>query len=117
MTPNNMHHNMAKYRENSITTARPEELILMLYNGLIRFILQAQKAIDDRNIPSAHENIIKAENIVRELQITLDKKYEIAESLMQIYEFMFRRLVAGNLQKSRSILDEVLGLAVQFRDT
>lgn len=106
-----------QYKENSVYTAQPEELTLMLYNGLVKFIMKAQYAISKNDIEKAHENIIKAQNIVLEFMSTLDRKYEISESLMLLYDYMNRRLIEANLHKDTDILSEVLGLSKQLRDT
>jgi flagellar protein FliS len=106
-----------QYKENSVITAQPEELTLMLYNGLVKFIMKAQYAISKNDIQKAHDNIIKAQNIVLEFMATLDQKYEISESLMLLYDYMNRRLIEANYNKSTEILDEVLGLSKQLRDT
>ena len=68
MTANNAY---AKYKEQSVTTATPEELTLMLYNGCIKFINLAEVFIDDKNIEKINVNILKAQDIVNELNITL----------------------------------------------
>jgi flagellar protein FliS len=106
-----------QYRENSVYTAQPEELTLMLYNGLVKFILKAQYAISKMDIHGAHESIIKAQNIVQEFMSALDEKYEVSNSLMMLYDYMHRRLIEANIQKSTEILDEVLDMAKQLRDT
>lgn len=106
-----------QYKENSVNTAQPEELTLMLYNGLIKFIMKAQYCISKNDIPKAHENIIKAQNIVLEFMSTLDRKYEISESLMLLYDYMNRRLIEANLHKDINILNEVLDFSKQLRDT
>jgi len=105
------------YRENSATTAKPEELTLMLYNGLVKFIMKAQYALSKNDIQGAHENIIKSQNIIHEFMSTLDRKYELSESLMLLYDYMDRRLVEANMQKNTEILSEVLDFAKQLRDT
>ncbi|HEX3029891.1 MAG TPA: flagellar export chaperone FliS, partial [Clostridia bacterium] len=69
MIPNNAYN---QYKENSVYTAAPEELTLMLYNGLVKFIMQAQMAIDERNIEKSNNCIIRAQNILYEFQNTLD---------------------------------------------
>nr|WP_201764003.1 flagellar export chaperone FliS [Thermoclostridium stercorarium] len=106
-----------QYRENSVYTASPEELTLMLYNGLIKFIMKAQNAISKKDIEGANENILRAQDIVSELMSTLDKKYEIANNLEMLYDFMLRRLIEANVKKSCEILDEVLEFAKELRDT
>jgi flagellar secretion chaperone FliS len=107
----------SQYKENSIFTASPEELTLMLYNGLVRFILQGQKAIDDKDIQKAHESIVRAQDIVREFQASLDMNYEISNSLMLLYDYMYRRLTDANIKKDKDVLEEVLDFAKELRDT
>jgi flagellar protein FliS len=105
------------YKENSVYTASPEELTLMLYNGLVKFIMKAQYAITKNDMQAAHDNIIKSQNIVQEFMVTLDKSYEVSTNLIMLYDYMFRRLVDANVQKSTEILEEVLGFARELRDT
>jgi len=105
------------YQENSINTARPEELTLMLYNGAIRFIKQAKYAIENKNIELANESLIKAQNIILELQSTLDMNYDIAKNLDALYDYLYNRLIEGNLKKDQAILDEVLSFVTELRDT
>jgi flagellar protein FliS len=105
------------YQSNSILTSKPEELNLMLYNGLVKFLIQAGKAIEEKNVPKAHENIMKAENIVLEFKVTLNPQYEISNSLGLLYDYMYRRLVEANMQKNGKIVTEVLGYATELRDT
>ncbi|RCX14785.1 flagellar protein FliS [Anaerobacterium chartisolvens] len=107
----------SQYKENSIFTSSPEELTLMLYNGLVKFIMQAQHAIGEKNIEKANNCIIRAQEIVKEFQATLDMKYDISQNLMSLYEYMERRLLEANLRKRADILEEVLGLAKELRDT
>lgn len=107
----------SQYKENSVFTAKPEDLTLMLFNGLVKFIMRAQKAIDDRDIEKAYNSIIRAQDIIHEFQATLDKKYEISQNLMLLYDYLDRRLVDANIKKEREILEEVLGFAREFRDT
>jgi flagellar protein FliS len=105
------------YKENTIFTASPEELTLMLFNGLVRFIMTAQKAIDDKDVQKAHESIVRSEDIISEFQVTLDMQYELSAGLALLYEYMHRRLVEANMQKDTEILEEILGLAKDLRDT
>lgn len=106
-----------QYKENSIYTASPEELTLMLYNGLVKFIMKAQFAISKNDVPGANDNILKSQDIIMELMSTLDKKYEISGSLLLLYDYMNRRLIEANVQKSTEILTEVLDFAKQLRNT
>jgi len=106
-----------QYRENSIKTANPEDLTLMLFNGLVKFLMQAQAAIEANNIEKSNNGIIRAQAIVKEFQATLDMNYEVSENLDSLYDYMYRRLVEANLKKDSSIVVEVLGYARDLRDT
>jgi len=106
-----------QYKENSVNTATPEELTLMLFNGLVKFLMQAQTAIEAKNIEKSNNGIIRAQAIVKEFQATLDMNYEVSENLDSIYDYMYRRLVEANLKKDNSIIEEVLGYAKDLRDT
>jgi flagellar protein FliS len=106
-----------QYKENSILTASPEELVLMLYNGLVKFLLQAMKAMEDKEIEKANTAVKRAQDIVVELQASLDKKYELSKGLDLIYDYMHRRLVDANIKKDEEILKEVIELAKELRDT
>ncbi len=106
-----------QYKENNIAHAKPEELTFMLYNGLVKFIMRAQDAVRGNRMEEAHMNIVKSQNIVMEFMNTLDRSYEVAASMELIYDYLYRRLVDANVQKSDAVLEEVLGFAKDLRDT
>lgn len=106
-----------KYQNNQVTTALPEELTLMLYNGAIKFIKQAKVAIQENNISKANEFNLKVQDIISELVITLNRSYPIAQQLLTMYDYMNWRMIEANLRKDMEILDEVEDLFAQFRDT
>jgi flagellar protein FliS len=105
------------YKQNQVETASPEELTLMLYNGAITFVKRAKQAIGNKDFNQAHQYNIRVQDIVDELIITLDRKYPISEQLLSLYDYLKRRLVEANIAKDVSILEEVEGFFVEFRDT
>ncbi|APH03588.1 flagellar export chaperone FliS [Bacillus weihaiensis] len=107
----------AAYQQNSVTTATPGELTLMLYNGCLKFIKQASVAIENNHYEEKNINIQKAQKIVTELMVTLNTDQEISNNLMVMYEYINHRLTEANIQNDRAILEEVEGLVVEFRDT
>lgn len=106
-----------QYQQNSVNTASPGELTLMLYNGCLKFIHLAKGAIAQQNFEERNKNIIKAQNIIRELMVTLNMDIEVSDQLMQMYDYMNRRLVEANIKNDSAILDEVEGFVTEFRDT
>ncbi|CAH2211904.1 flagellar export chaperone FliS [Tepidibacter aestuarii] len=107
----------AQYKNQSINTATPEELTLKLYEGCIKFINLAMIGIDEKNIEKCNTNIIKAQNIITELNITLNMDYEISKNLRMLYDYLKERLIEANLKKDKAILEEVKDFVVEFRDT
>lgn len=105
------------YQQNSVTTASPGELTLMLYNGCIKFVHQAKKAIEEENIQNRNLNIQKAQSILSELMATLNMDIPISKNMFRLYEYMHSRLTQANINNDIEILDEVEEFAKEFRDT
>ncbi|MEK5334313.1 flagellar export chaperone FliS [Lysinibacillus sp. FSL W8-0992] len=105
------------YKQNSVTTASPGELTLMLYNGCLKFLTKAKSAINDRNIEQRNYNIQRSQAIISELMSTLNMDIEISKQMMKLYEYIQHRLVEANIQNDVSIIEEVEGLVTEFRDT
>lgn len=106
------------YRKNQVQTNSPEKLVLMLYEGAIKFITQSITAIEEKNIPEANVNLVKAQNILSELMTGLDfKAGEIANNLHSLYEYMHHQLMQANLKKDSEIAAEVLSFAKDLRDS
>ncbi|WP_127532079.1 flagellar export chaperone FliS [Paenibacillus kobensis] len=106
-----------QYLLRQVQTASPGELTLMLYNGCIRFMKQAETAIKAKNAPVKHEYIIKAQNIIDELQVTLNSKYEISSNLDNLYSFMKSQLVRANISMDTAVLQNCIELMTELRDT
>ncbi|WP_226580592.1 flagellar export chaperone FliS [Halobacillus litoralis] len=105
------------YQNNTVETASPGELTLMLYNGCIKFTKAAKKAMENNEIEKKNTNIQKAQKIIQELMVTMDQQYEISQQILPLYDYMNRRLIEANTKNDPAILDEVQGLVEEFRDT
>lgn len=105
------------YQQNSVNTASPGELTLMLYNGCLKFINLAKHGMQSKDIEGKNLNIQKAQNIVHELMVTLNMDLEVSQNMMSLYEYMNRRLVEANIKNDLGALAEVEGLVTEFRDT
>ncbi|MEQ6854607.1 flagellar export chaperone FliS [Lysinibacillus capsici] len=105
------------YKQNSVTTASPGELTLMLYNGCLKFLHKAKLAIQEKNIEEKNTNLQKAQSIIGELMSTLNMDVEVSKQLLPLYEFLNRRLVEANIQNDVAIIEEVEGFVTEFRDT
>ncbi len=114
MAPNNGY---AAYANNKIMTASPAELTLMLYEGAIKFCNIAIVACERKEIEKAHINIRKTDRIIEEFQITLNRKYKVAEDFDNVYKYIRQRLLEANMTKDSEILEEVLEHLRTMRDT
>ena len=100
-------------------TASPAQLLLMLYDGAIRFTRQAMAGIENNNLSQTHKGIRNSMAIITEFSITLDHSIggKIAEDLASLYDYMIRELLLANLHKDKEKLRGVVKLLVDQRAT
>ena len=105
------------YRESAILTASPEQLVVLLYDGALRFLRQAQAAFGEGAQQHARDRLDRAEAIVDELLATLDMEAggELAERLEGIYVFCKRCLMEVRLQEDPAKLETDLRLLSELR--
>lgn len=105
------------YKNNSIQTASPAELTLMLYEGAIKFCNIALGALEKNELEKANTNMIKAQKIIVEFRATLDFKYPVAKDFDLVYDYIYRRLVEANIHKDAEVLEDALKYIREMRDT
>lgn len=112
--------NAAKiYRQNAIKTASPAKLTLMLYDAAVRFCDTAIETMenDKKNIQKINNYMKKAEDAIIELRMGLDMNVPVAKEFDTVYDYIYRRLVEGNMQKNPEIVKEALKHIKNMRDT
>lgn len=107
----------AQYNNSKVLTASPAELVLMLYEGAIKFANIAILALEQNETEKAHTNIVKTERIIDHFRATLDMKYPVAKDFDRVYEYLQRRLLEANIKKDKEIMEEVCGHIRSMRDT
>ncbi|OHB70224.1 MAG: flagellar export chaperone FliS [Planctomycetes bacterium RBG_16_43_13] len=108
-----------QYLENQIMTATKEELLIMLFDGAIRFSEQAKVKIDEKDVEGSCKLLIKSQRIVVELMSSLNKgilSAELYNNLMGIYNFIYLRLIDANMKKEKGKIDEALKILRIMRD-
>lgn len=107
-----------QYRNNQVLTASPEQILIMLYDGAIRFVRQAKFAIEDGRLGDKATAISKAVAIITEFSNTLDYEVggEIALDLSQLYDFMIRELSAVNACSDTKRLEPVEKILLDLRE-
>lgn len=113
----NPYANPRAYQEQAILTATPGQLVVMLYDGIVRFLRQADAAFGERQIAPAHERLGRAEAIIDELQATLDMSQgEVARNLEGIYVFWKRYLMEIRLEQDREKLGRLVAQVASMRE-
>ncbi len=107
------------YAERTVDTATPAKLVEMLYSGAINFLSQAAKAISEKNYDIANEKIMRVEDIIMELNVSLDmdKGGEISKNLRALYNYMYKQLLEANTKKDVSVLEECKSYLHDLRET
>lgn len=111
------------YQAQSILTASPGQLVLMLFDGSIRFLNQAREAFAlheeaPRRIEAINTSLVRAQNIIIELRATLNLSDggDYAANLDRLYDYYLRRLTEANLKKQIEPVLEVSHLIQELRD-
>ncbi|HEX2100303.1 MAG TPA: flagellar export chaperone FliS [Candidatus Synoicihabitans sp.] len=111
------------YQAQSILTASPGQLVLLMYDGVLRFLAQARAGFslpseDTRRIAQINTALLRAQAVLAELQANLDHEAggEIAKNLDRLYDYHVRRLLEANLRKDENIVAEVERLVRELRD-
>jgi len=106
-----------KYRQSSVQTSNPAQLVIMLYDGAIRFVKTAMDGLAQKDNEKANLNLGKAQTIVSELMSTLDRSYDISKSLYSLYEYTNYLLVEANIRKDVAKAEEAVGYLTDLRET
>ena len=107
------------YQQAQVETAPREQILLMLYDGAVKFLLLAKQGFKEKNIEKIHNNIVRAQSIITEFQATLDMENggTFAKNLFSLYDYLNRRLLEANIKKREDYLDEVIRHVTALRDT
>jgi flagellar secretion chaperone FliS len=106
-----------KYLETAVMTASPAQLMLMLYDGAIRFCRAGIEAIRQQQHTEANTNLLKCQSIIREFMVTLDQESPISEGLYPLYDYFIFRLIEANTKKNTEPAEEVLGYLIELKST
>jgi len=109
----------ALYQKVQVETADRGKLLLMLYDGALRFLKSAGKALHRRDLEGANNSLLRAQDIVTELMASLDleKGGELAETLFRLYDYIRTLLVEANIRKDVGPLEQVEGMLTELRET
>ena len=106
-----------QYQTSNITTATPEKLMIMLFDGAIQFLQKAKIAIDEKNFQERSTNIELARKIIRELMRTIDLENgnDVSKALFRLYNKMAMKLIKANVSKNSQMVEEVITDLINIR--
>ena len=109
----NPKHSYKAYSKTDVNTSDQLTLIIMLYDGLLRFLKKAMVKIEENDVEAAHNYFVRSKDIINELLSTLhaEKGGEFGNNLRELYLYMFRRIVEANLKKDIEITKDVYQVA------
>lgn len=115
MTPVNNPYN--QYKQTQISTASQGHLIVMLYDGMIKFLNIAVENMNPKTYDIVNTNILKTQDIISELMVSLNMEEggQVANNLLSLYVYFKKRLLEANIQKDAEILKEILKMITELR--
>ncbi len=110
---------ISAYQDSTITTQSKERLIVLLYDGAIKFMKLAIQELEAGNYQAKGQYIIKAQDIINELNAVLDMNAggEIAANLRELYLFMNKRLSEANSERNSQMISEVIQLMEELNQS
>lgn len=106
-----------KYRQSSVQTSTPAQLVIMLYDGAIRFVRAGLDGLNKRDYEKTNLNLGKAQTIISELMSTLDHSYGVSKNLFALYEYTNHLLIEANIHKNPAKAEEAIGYLTDLRET
>ena len=107
-----------RYLKTTIETASQPQLLVMLFDAAVKKLHMARKAMENKEIETTHNELIKVQRIFSELMVALDFDMggELAQQLFAIYDFVYRQLVQANIRRDTKLIDEVMPIVEDLRE-
>ena len=106
-----------QYQRQSVMTMTQGEMLTKLYDEVIKQMSGAKICLTEKDLSAVNNALQKAQRILFYLKSTLDFKYEISGNLDALYDFFIERTVQANLKKDAAMLDEIIPMIEDLRDT
>jgi len=110
-----MNNPYASYKTQSIQTMTPGEMVVALYEGLIKQLNLAILYIEEKNIVEGHTSLMKSQDIITYLISTLNPDIDISKTILPYYELFQRQIMDANLKKDVQTIKSVLPLIEEFK--
>lgn len=105
------------YRQQSVMTMTGGEMLVKLYDETLRQMNSAKRSMAENDLAASNLSLQKCQRILNYLDNTLDKRYPVSTSLSSLYDFFIRQTVAANIRKDSTLLDDIMPMIAELRDT
>ena len=105
------------YKQQSVMTMTSGQMLIMVYNELIKQLSLAQQAFTQKDIPGVNRYLQKSQKLIRALKGTLNFDYSISENLNNLYDFFLSAVLNANVKKDSSELQTLIEMMTELRDT
>ncbi len=112
--PNNP---IMQYKEQAINTMSKGEQLITLLNETLKNLHYGSMMLKDKNYATAEKCTGKCKNIINYLSSVLDRQYDISTELYELYYFVNQQIIKAEIKRDGTILDELVPLVEQMRDT
>ena len=106
-----------QYKEQSIDTMTQSELLLTVYDELVKRLTRAELALEKGEYAIMEQSVDRSTEIIRYLSGTLDRSYEISKNLAQLYEYFCYELARVRIGRNATELQRVKTMVSELRDT
>ena len=104
-------------REQTISAMSPEELLLLLYDELVKRLMRAELALNKEDFNLFEADVTRSLEIIRYLDDTLDRQYDVGRDLARLYEFFGYELNRVKAGRNKTELARVKTMVTELRDT
>ena len=106
-----------QYKEQSIDTMTQSELLLTVYDELVKRLTRAELALQKGDYALMEASVDRSTEIIKYLDSTLDRSYEISSNLAQLYEYFTYELVRVKIGRNATELQRVKTMVSELRDS
>ena len=109
---------LSRYRAVQVTTCSPGQLLVMMYDGLLRFLDEAAVAMRAQDFARSGEKISRAHAILEHLNTSLDPSVDavLADRLRSLYVFCSEQIITANIKKTPELIDETVRVLAPLRE-
>lgn len=105
------------YKEQSILTMTPGNLLITLYDEVLKELSTAKVALESEDYNRTNKALQKSQRILNHLKATLNFDYSVSENLDALYDYFISRIIQANIKKDPAVLDEIIPMVSDLRDT